>query len=116
MSDGDKPQAIKPKRAVVYGFVLAYTFGPILCAGAAEGIAHLLGCELNEANSHPCNCCGMEIGGMLYSMAMLAWLALATLPTGLLALVVLFVIDLTGKARQVLARKTKPPQDIVESK
>ena len=71
----------------LFVFILLYTIAPILSVLLSSAIASTLGCELNEGDVHPCNCFGMNIGGLLTTMFVSGWLALVTLPTGLIAMI-----------------------------
>lgn len=62
-----------------------YTFGPFLGMLLSTFIAERAGCELNEGGVSPCVVLGVDLGGTLYFFFVLTWLALVTLPTGLLA-------------------------------
>jgi hypothetical protein len=53
---------------------------PIGFAFAASGIASSLGCRLNEAGNNPCLLAGHDIGDTLYTMFMMFWLAILTMP------------------------------------
>jgi hypothetical protein len=61
---------------------LSLTIGPFptLSAWGAEAIASGLGCELNEAQLHPCYVLGQNIDELLYNLFTLGWLSLVTLP------------------------------------
>lgn len=76
----------------VFALIVLYTIGPILCVLLCALIANALGCQVDEGSIHPCNCLGVDIGGPLYALGMMGWFALVTLPTGLLAMVVYFVV------------------------
>ena len=82
---------------------------PMLSALAAEVIARLNGCELNEGASHPCEMLGLELGGTLYNMFVMGWLALATIPLAaiglLLWLVVLVVAIIVHRVRKSKAAR-----------
>ena len=53
---------------------------PAIGAFAAIGIANLNGCTLHEGFANPCVVLGRDIGKTLYTMGVLAWFMLATLP------------------------------------
>ena len=60
------------------------TFGPLLLALGASELASLAGCALDEGSVHPCVIGGADRGDLLYSLFVLGWLSLVTLPLGLL--------------------------------
>jgi hypothetical protein len=73
--------------AVGYGVIVLWMFLPMIPVVIASVIASACGCELNEADAHPCIVFGRDIGGVLYKMAMIGWFGLLTFPTGILALI-----------------------------
>lgn len=89
--------------ALPLGWAL-YTFGPLLAALGAGAVADAHGCTLNEGNAHPCVIAGHDWGGTLYGLFVLGWLALLTLPTGLLAGLVGVVVLAVRRAQR---RKTR---------
>jgi hypothetical protein len=66
----------KRQPLLVFGLLVLYTFGPFLCVLVGATIAHLMGIRVDES------------GGLLYALCMAGWLALITIPTGLLAILV----------------------------
>lgn len=81
--------------------ILFYTVGPALLVFVAASVATSLGCTLNEGDVSTCRLVGVDIGGLLYAMTVTGWLAIATIPTGTIALGV-YVVCLLGNA--VLSR------------
>lgn len=77
-----------------------YTFGPLLSTMIAGAIANAHGCQLDEGSIHPCIVAGKDIGETLYSMGVMAWLMLITLPTGLIAGVVILVVFIVLRVRR----------------
>lgn len=71
--------------------ILLFAFFPILLVAIAGGIASLGDCRLNEATVNPCVIAGVDLGGILYSMWVLGWLMIATLPIGALLLACWFL-------------------------
>ena len=53
----------------------------------AAAIARWNNCTLHEGFVNPCIVAGRDIGGTLYSMSVLGWFMVATVPIGALALV-----------------------------
>ncbi len=64
---------------------------PVISVFTASWIATSLGCVLNEGDAHPCPLHGVDLGEMLYGMAVMGWFALMTLPLGVIALAVLLL-------------------------
>ncbi len=75
----------------IFVVIVLYTVGPLLSALLASSIAIALDCDLDEGSVHPCNCYGVDLGGLLYSMGTMGWLSLVTLPTGFGAIVVFLI-------------------------
>jgi len=60
----------------------------MLCAA----IANAYGCKVDEGSIHPCIINGQDHGQLLYTLGVLGWLMLVTLPAGLFAFVVWLII------------------------
>ncbi len=65
---------------------------PLISAFIAGAIADVLGCTLNEGGASTCLFMGQDIGETLAEMFVLGWLAFVTLPWGLSALAIWFVV------------------------
>ena len=63
-------------------FILLLAISPLLSAMAAGTIANHYDCDLDEGSIHPCIVNGNDIGETLYTMGVLGWLALGTIPLG----------------------------------
>ena len=84
---------MKPRtKAIGYGIILLWMFGPLIPAIVAGVIAASFGCKLDEGNVHPCIVLGKDIGEILYTMGVMGLFAMGTFPTGILALIVFTVI------------------------
>jgi len=70
------------KTITIYAVLSAYTLAPVLSVLIAMGVAKITGAALDEGNTHPCLVLGVDIGGLLYSMFVVGWIGLITLPTG----------------------------------
>ena len=64
---------------------------PMISVIAASQIAEANGCVLHEGYVNSCMVGGKDWGEPLYQLLVLGWLSLATIPTGLLAVVALFL-------------------------
>jgi len=73
---------------VIFGFAFAPIGSVMLCAA----IANAYGCKVDEGSMHPCFINGQDYGQLLYTLGVLGWLMLVTLPTGLFAFVVWLII------------------------
>jgi hypothetical protein len=67
---------------------------PLISALIAGSIASANDCRLDEGSSHTCLVNGRDLGPTLYSMGVFGWLMIATIPIGLVVLVVYLVIML----------------------
>lgn len=76
---------------VVIFIIVVLAISPFLLAMTAGAIANHYGCRLDEGSIHPCIVNGNDIGGTLYTMGVLGWLALGTIPLGAIALGVYLV-------------------------
>lgn len=79
---------------LIFLVLVLFTIAPVLSVFFTYGVAEANGCTVNEATIHPCMVLGADWGGFLYFTGMMGWLALATLPLGGGALLVLLVIFL----------------------
>jgi hypothetical protein len=68
------------------------TLAPVLSVLAAYAIASVNDCTLHEGFVNPCLIAGVDLGSGLYTMGVLGWLGLITLPIGIPALVVLALV------------------------
>ena len=59
-----------------------------------------VGCQVDEANAHPCMVLGHDIGGLLYDLGVMGWLMLVTIPTGAFALLIFTLVLVANKLRQ----------------
>ncbi len=80
----------------IFVLIVLYTIAPVLSVLLASLIANSLGCRLDEGDVHPCKCLGVNIGEPLYVMGVAGWLALVTLPTGLIAMITFLVVTVSS--------------------
>jgi hypothetical protein len=91
---------------LILGLILFVGFLPVLSVAIAGGIASANGCQLDEGSVHPCVVNGVDMGETLYSMGVMGWFMLVTLPLGLGAAVVYAVaIALFYLVRGMLRRR-----------
>jgi hypothetical protein len=76
-------------RGLLAGYLLiALCAGwPIATVATAGAIARWNGCTLHEGAAHPCLVGGWNLGGTLYTMSVLGWFMIATIPLGVVAFV-----------------------------
>lgn len=93
--------------------ILLLGASPILSALVAGTIAEANGCELHEGFVNPCIINGEDWGDTLYTMGLLGFLAIGTLPIGVGAaviyLVIVIVVSLIVRAR----RPKTVPQPVI---
>jgi hypothetical protein len=78
--------------------ILAFAFAPIGSVMLCAAIANAYGCKVDEGSVHPCIINGQDYGHLLYSLGVLGWLMLVTLPCGLFAFVVWLIILILHRA------------------
>lgn len=83
--------------------VLLVLLVPVACPLLAAAIASAGGCRLHEGNKTPCVILGSDWGEALYTMFVLGWLALATLPLAVLVVLGWLALELV---RIYLRRRT----------
>lgn len=80
----------------VYGLALVlivlFATAPLIGVVIASWLAEANGCMLNEGSLNPCIIFGMDWGSTLYTLFVLGWFMLATLPLGGGALIVFFIV------------------------
>jgi hypothetical protein len=76
----------------VYLLIARYMIAPILTVMVSSGIANATGSRLDEAGPHPCIILGVDVGISLNAMFVAGWLVFFTVPTGLLAIVVVSIV------------------------
>jgi hypothetical protein len=73
---------------VVLGLIVLIALAPVLSVVVSSAIANAAGCALDEGGSHPCVIGGKDWSEALYTMFVLGWFMLLTLPAGALAFAV----------------------------
>src|SRR6201993_800368 len=76
---------------ILYGVALVlivlFAFAPIGSVMLCAAIANAFGCKVDEGSVHPCIINGHDYGWLLYSLGVLGWFMLVTIPGGLVAFV-----------------------------
>lgn len=85
---------MKPVRTVLC-VVLLVLLAPVASPLLAVAIASARGCRLNEGSVNSCVILGVDWGEALYTMFVLGWLALATLPFAALVALGWLALELT---------------------
>ncbi|MGV3574450.1 MAG: hypothetical protein ACO1O4_04840 [Devosia sp.] len=62
--------------------IALFAFAPVISVLVASFIAESSGCSLNEGSINPCLVAGSDLGSTIYTLFVLGWFAIATLPLG----------------------------------
>src|SRR5689334_12334536 len=65
----------------------AFACAPIASVILCATIANAYGCKVDEGSVHPCIINGHDYGELLYSLGVMGWFMLVTIPGGLVAFV-----------------------------
>ena len=79
--------------------IVTFALAPIGSVMACGIIANTHGCQVDEGSVHPCIINGHDYGQLLYTLGVLGWLMLVTLPAGLFAFVVWLIILILHRER-----------------
>jgi ABC-type Fe3+ transport system permease subunit len=85
--------------SLVLILILAFTLAPIGSVMACAWIANSHGCKVDEGSVHPCIIDGVDRGQLLYTLGVMGWLMLFTLPVGGLALLIWIAILVAHRLR-----------------
>ena len=77
---------------IVLGLIVIVAFAPIGSVVACGLIANAYGCHVDEGSVHPCMINGKDYGQLLYSLGVMGWFMLLTLPLGALAFAVWLIV------------------------
>jgi len=91
----------------IFGFAFAPIGSVMLCAA----VANVGGCKVDEGSVHPCIINGHDYGQLLYTLGVLGWLMLVTIPVGLFAFVIWLVVLILHRAswRKSVSVGVPPP-------
>jgi hypothetical protein len=98
------PPLPRPKRFpwlpywIVLFLIVLFAFAPVGSVVACGLIANAYGCRVDEGSVHPCIINGHDYGQLLYTLGVLGWLMLVTLPGGLFAFVIWLIILILHRA------------------
>ena len=82
--------------------ILLFAVLPLIAALSAGAVAHALGCPLDEGGVHPCPFLGMDFGELLYSLGVLGWLSLLTIPIGAALLLIWLIAAVVLVVRRLI--------------
>jgi hypothetical protein len=83
---------------IVLFAILAVAFAPVGSVILCSWIANAYGCKVDEGSVHPCIIGGHDYGQLLYTLGVLAWLMLVTLPGGVVAFIIWLIILILHRA------------------
>jgi ABC-type sugar transport system permease subunit len=96
MNPSAPPLARKRFPWILYWILLAlivlFTVAPIGSVIACSVMAHAYGCHVDEGSVHPCIVNGQDYGHLLYTLGVLGWLMLFTLPAGVFAFLIWLIV------------------------
>ena len=72
--------------------IFAFAFAPIGSVMLCGAIANAYGCKVDEGSVRPCIINGQDHGHLLYTLGVLGWLMLVTLPAGAVALMIWLIV------------------------
>lgn len=84
---------------IVLALIILFAFAPIGSVILCAAIANVYGCKVDEGSVHPCFINGQDYGHVLYTLGVLGWLMLFTLPAGLFAFVIWLIILILHRER-----------------
>ena len=78
--------------------IAAFALAPIGSVIACSVIANANGCRVDEGSVHPCVIHGKDYGELLYTLGVLGWFMLLTIPAGALAFFAWLIILLLHRS------------------
>lgn len=84
---------------IVLVFIVLFAFAPIGSVITCAWIANSHGCKVDEGSVHPCIIDGKDYGQLLYTLGVLGWLMLVTIPGGLFAFVIWLIVLILHRER-----------------
>jgi hypothetical protein len=91
--------------------IVAFAFAPIGSVMLCAAIANAYGCKVDEGSVHSCIINGHDYGELLYSLGVMGWFMLVTIPGGLVAFVswLIFLILHRVSWRKRMSAGIPPP-------
>jgi hypothetical protein len=77
---------------VVLALIVLVALAPVGSVVTCGVIANAHGCKVDEGSVHPCIINGHDYGQLLYTLGVLGWLMLVTIPGGIFAFIVWLII------------------------
>jgi hypothetical protein len=83
---------------MVLVLIVLVALAPVGSVVACGLIANAHGCRVNEGSVHPCVINGKDYGQLLYTLGVMGWLMLVTLPAGACAFVLWLIVLISHRA------------------
>jgi hypothetical protein len=83
---------------IVLVLIVLFAFAPIGSVMTCASIANSHGCKVDEGSVHPCIINGKDYGQLLYTLGVLGWLMLVTIPGGLFAFALWLIVLILHRA------------------
>jgi hypothetical protein len=77
---------------IVLTLIVLVALAPMGSVVACGLIANAHGCKVDEGSVHPCIINGQDYGQLLYTLGVLGWLMLVTIPGGVFAFVIWLIV------------------------
>jgi hypothetical protein len=84
---------------IVLALIVLFAFAPIGSVITCGWIANTHGCKVDEGSVYPCIINGKDYGQLLYTLGVLGWLMLVTLPVGALAFAIWLIVLILHRTR-----------------
>ena len=94
---------------ILLGLILIVTLFPIGSVMLCGVIANFSGCRVDEGSVHPCIINGKDYGQMLYTLGVMGWLMLVTLPLGAIVFMIWLLVLVFHRAAWKKRLATFPP-------
>src|SRR6266481_9702663 len=83
---------------IVLVLIVLVALAPVGSVVACGLIANAHGCRVDEGSVHPCVINGKDYGHLLYTLGVIGWLMLVTIPGGLFAFVIWLIVLILHRA------------------
>jgi hypothetical protein len=83
---------------IVFVLIVLLALAPVGSVVACGLIANAHGCRVDEGSAHPCVINGKDYGQLLYTLGVMGWLMLVTLPAGVCAFVLWLIVLLVHRS------------------
>ena len=96
---------------IVLVLIALVALAPVGSVVACGLIANAHGCKVDEGSVHPCIVNGQDYGQLLYTLGVLGWLMLVTIPGGVFAFIVWLIVLILHREswRKRFAASAPPP-------